>query len=285
MTQRIPLGITSYTYRYAVRGGHLDAWQLVQRAVELGLQVLQFLDNMPLDLWPDEDLRALGRAAAGRLALHVGMAGLDGGQLARYLAVAQLCGAEQIRVTVQGGIDEACRTLQALLPALRAAGVTVGIENHFRQSADQLLTLVRRLNDPHVAICLDTLNSIALLEGPGETVARLAPYAVCLHLKDGTTLREGQDWRVRGTALGAGLLDLEALVRTVWAAGRRPPMLLEMWQDPEADEVATLAAEEAQIAQSLDYMRQLAALPDVSQSAGGLVDTVGASTHSSRNNP
>ncbi len=257
MKAPISLGITSYTYRYAAQGGHLDAWQLIERAVELGLQVLQFLDNVPLDRWPDEDLRALGRAAAGRLTLQVGMKGLDGDLLTRHLAVAQLCGAQVIRATILGEIEEAYRTLYALLPALRAAGVTVALENHFHQSSDQLVSLLQRLDDPHVAICLDTLNSIALLEGPGETVSKLAPYAVCLHLKDGRTRREGQSWRLCGTALGAGLLDLPALVRTVWAAGRRPPMLLEMWQDREADEAATLAAEEAWIAQSLDYMRRL----------------------------
>lgn len=260
MAIAIPLGITSYTYRWAMRGGQLDAWKLIDRTVELGLQVLQYLDNVPLDRWPDDDLRALRRAAEGRLTLQVGMSGLDPQQLSRYIEVAGLVGADLIRVTVTTDIDTAYGSLTDLLPRLRAAGVTVAIENHFDQRSDQLAALMRRIADPHVAICLDTLNSIALLEGPAETVALLAPYAVSLHLKDGTTHRHGTAFRIAGTALGEGLVDLPSLVRAVWAAGRRPPMLLEAWQDPAADEAATLAAEQALIERSIAYMRELARL-------------------------
>ena len=229
MAIAIPLGITSYTYRWAMRGGQLDAWKLIDRTVELGLQVLQYLDNVPLDRWPDDDLRALRRAAEGRLTLQVGMSGLDPQQLSRYIEVAGLVGADLIRVTVTTDIDTAYGSLTDLLPRLRAAGVTVAIENHFDQRSDQLAALMRRIADPHVAICLDTL-------------------------------RHGTAFRIAGTALGEGLVDLPSLVRAVWAAGRRPPMLLEAWQDPAADEAATLAAEQALIERSIAYMRELARL-------------------------
>lgn len=260
----IPIGISSYTYRWAMQAGRLDAWQLLERCVGQGLQVLQFLDNVPLDTWPDEDLRALGQAAAGRLTLQVGMSGLDPQKLARYVEVAQLTGAAQIRATVLGDPEAAGCALRDLLPALRDHGLTVVLENHFGQRTTTLAALVQHLGDPHVAICLDTLNSIALLEGPAETVAALAPYATCMHLKDGITRREGTGFKVLGAELGTGLLDLPALLRIVWATGRRPPMLVELWQDPEADGAATLATEEAWVARSLEYARRLAALAEES---------------------
>lgn len=254
---RVPVGISSYAYRWAVGAGRLDAWQLVERAKGLGLDVLQLLDNVPLDRWPDRDLQALGQAAEGRLTLQVGMSGLDRELLTRYVEVARLCGAGLVRATADGDPQAAGQTLRQVLPALRSSGTTLALENHFDLPSTQLRDLVRRLDDPHVAICLDTLNSIALLEGPAETVAMLAPHAVCLHIKDGAMRRLGTGFQLVGTVLGEGSLDLPALLQTVWAAGRRPPLLVELWQDPAASQEATLAAEEDWVTRSLACARRL----------------------------
>ena len=254
------LGITSYTYRWAVSGGHLDAYGLLERVAAHGLNLLQYLDNLPLAGWRDADLRALGAAASGRgIALQAGMSGLDPTLLRRQIEVARLVGAEQLRVTVVEGVEAAERTIASALPALREAGVTLAIENHSDATSDELVELIRRVADPRVAICLDFLNSIALLEGPGETVGKLASNAVSVHLKDAVVRKASQAWRVEGRALGDGQVDLAGLLRVVWATGSRPPLLFETWQERAADEAATLAAEEEWIARSVACMKRLAA--------------------------
>lgn len=253
------IGISSYTYRWAMDAGQLDAWQLVDRAARMRLQTLQFLDNVPLDRWADDDLRELGRRAIeSGLSLQIGTSGLDPARLRRYVEVARLCGASLIRATVDRDLEDAYRALRSMLPDLEANGSIIALENHFSHSSDQLLALVRRLSTPQVAICLDTLNSIARLEGPAETVAKLAPYAVCVHLKDGTTVREGTSFRIAGSPLGEGLLDLPSLLRIIRASGKLPPLLVELWQNRGPDLAATLAAEEAWVGRSLSYARRLA---------------------------
>jgi 3-oxoisoapionate decarboxylase len=254
------LGITSYTYRWAVGGGHLDARGLIDRVAGHGLGLLQFLDNLPLADLPDDELRALGLLARDRgVALMAGMSGLDPTQLRRQIEVARLLGAEQLRATVVGGVAAAESTIREVQPALRVAGVTLALENHSDATSDDLAGLIRRVGDPRVAICLDFLNSIAVLEGPAETVGKLAPYAASVHLKDGAVAKSGTGWRIVGTALGDGRVDLAGLLRVVWATGRRPPLLFEMWQERVADEAETLAAEEEWVTRSIACLKRLAA--------------------------
>jgi 3-oxoisoapionate decarboxylase len=255
------LGITSYTYRWAVGGGHLDALGLIERVAGHGLGLLQFLDNLPIADLPDDELRALGAAARDRgVALMVGMSGLEPHQLRRQVEVAGLVGAGQLRATVVGGVAAAEATIREALPSLRAAGVTLALENHSDARSDELAELVRRIGDPRVAVCLDFLNSIAVLEGPAETVGKLAPFAASVHLKDGAAVKAGTGWRIVGTALGEGQVDLSGLLRVVWATGRRPPLLFEMWQDRVTDEDATLAAEEDWVTRSVACLKRLAAV-------------------------
>ena len=254
------LGITSYTYRWAVSGGHLDARGLIERVAGNGLGLLQFLDNLPIENLSDDDLRALGEHARNRgVALMVGMSGLDPTLLRRQIEVARIVGAGQLRATVVGGVAAAEATIRDVLPALREDGITLALENHSDATSDDLAGLVRRIGDPRGAVCLDFLNSIALLEGPGETVGKLAPFAASVHLKDGVVGKAGTGWRIVGTALGDGQVDLPKLLDVVWATGGRPPLLFEMWQDRLADEAATLAAEDEWVARSVACLKRLAA--------------------------
>ena len=58
--------------------------------------------------------------------------------------------------------------VQVLTYELRAAGVSLAIENHFYLTPAELAHLVRTIDDPLVGICLDPLNSISRLAGPRE---------------------------------------------------------------------------------------------------------------------
>ena len=158
--------------------------------------------------------------------------------------------------------DEAAALLGDLLPDLRAAGVTLAIENHFHMTPAALAALVRTIDDPQVGVCLDPLNSIALLVGVGETVAALAPLAVSLHVKDATITRQGAGWAIRGCRLGEGQADIDAVLAAVYtpremrAARRSPNVLVEGWMDALDDEAATLAQEEEWVRQGIAYLKE-----------------------------
>lgn len=255
-----PLGLSSFAYRWALESGRYDAFTLVDRTAALGLQILQYLHNLPLHDWSEADLAALGRhAVERRVALQVGMHGLDMALLRRYVEVARACGARLVRVTAFGDREAGARALRDLLPTLRSLGVAVALENYYQTSSADLAALVESVGDPLVGVCLDTINSVGRFEEPARTVETLAPHAICLHLKDGVTAPTDHGFDVVGTAIGDGYLDVPALVRAVWNAGRRPPILVELWQERLADLSATVAAEDEKVERSVAFIRRLLA--------------------------
>jgi sugar phosphate isomerase/epimerase len=264
-------GISSYAFRWAIGtpgftpSQPLTPHTLLEKAAWLGAEVVQICENLPLDRLDEPGLRALGRQAESLgISLEVGTVGFEHEHLARYVEIARLVGARVLRVTeAQEGalatLEGTAAELRRALPACRAAGVTIAIENDFRLSSGQLAALVQAVDDPHMGICLDTANSIAGLEGWREVMRNLAPYAASLHAKDVAAEKQGTGFAIRGRPLGQGLVDLPAVLEAVWAAGRDPNVLAEFWLDPLAAEEATLRREEAWIAESLAYLRAICA--------------------------
>jgi 3-oxoisoapionate decarboxylase len=118
------------------------------------------------------------------------------------------------------------------------------IENYFDLPAAQLAEFVGRVDDERVGVCLDTANSIGILERPLETEALLAPYVVSLHLKDFVVTKPVQGYRVSGAPLGQGWLDAPAVLDMLERTGRPFNVLLELWVDPAETHEATVRKEE-----------------------------------------
>jgi sugar phosphate isomerase/epimerase len=95
----------------------------------------------------------------------------------------------------------------------------LAIENHKDYRADELMDLLKRLDSRHVGVCVDTGNSIALLEDPMEVVRTLAPRAFTVHLKDMAVAEYDDGFLLAEVPLGEGFLDLRkmiALLRETW---------------------------------------------------------------------
>jgi sugar phosphate isomerase/epimerase len=230
--------------------------------------VVQICDNVPLADLADEDLLLLaGRAIELELDLEVGIRGSRPEQISRNLHVAQLLGARVLRVVLTDGawhpsLAQAAALLRDILPALRAAHVTLALENRFSLTPAELADLVRTVNDPRVGVCLDPLNSIARLVGVGETVAALAPLAVAVHVKDATVTRQGAGFVIQGCPLGEGQVDIEGMLAAVYTAGTAraarpsPSVLVEGWMDLLDDETATLAQEADWARRGIAYLKE-----------------------------
>ena len=257
------IGVCSYAYRWAVRTGQMDAFALLDRARDAGAQVVQICDNLPLDGLPEGTLADLAqRAAELGLTLEVGIKGSQPEHVRRNLDVAQRLGARLLRVVLtaagwEPSFDELVAILKSLLPDLRAAGVTLAIENHFHLRPAELARLVEAVGDPLVGVCLDPLNSITRLVGVAETIDALAPLAVSVHAKDAVITRPRTGFYIAGCPLGEGLVDLPGMLAAVRAAGRSPHVLVECWMDRLEDEAATLAQEEDWVRRGIDYLREL----------------------------
>jgi sugar phosphate isomerase/epimerase len=186
------------------------------------------------------------------IGLEIGTSGATPARLTRFLAIAAALDAPLVRLVLDGrdarpSLGEARTILAAAAPAYRRAGVTLAVENHFGLASTDLVRLVETIDDAAVGVCLDTANSIGSREWPLDTVRRLAPYAVCLHLKDYVVLPhpEGIGVLVSGAPLGQGCQNVDAILNEVRAAGRDVGVVLEHWLPRQEDAAATLRQEEA----------------------------------------
>lgn len=267
------LGIGSYCYAWSVGvPGHapsrpMTAMDLVEKAVELGVSVVQICDNLPLDRLSESELDRLARRAdeAG-VQIEVGTRGIGQANLETHLALARRFRSPILRAVIdtadcRPSLDEAIAMIRPLLPQLARDGVVLAIENHDRFSARQFCGLLQRLDSPQVGICLDTVNSFGALEGPEVIVAALAPWTVSLHVKDFTIRRVDHQmgFVIEGCPAGEGRLNVGWLKEQLRAAGRNPNAILELWPSPEPTLEQTIEKEHRWVVRSIANLKSLLA--------------------------
>ncbi len=265
------LGIGSYTYTWAVGvpghppGRPMTANDLLDRAVQLGVRVVQFADNLPLDLLSPVELESLDlHTRELGISVEVGTRGIAPKHLARYIEIASFLRSPILRVIVDSGEhrpgeDETVELLLGMVPQLRKAGICLAIENHDRFRVRSLARIVERLGSMHVGICLDTVNSFGALEGPDTVVETLGPWTVNLHVKDFAIERvsHAMGFVVEGRPAGRGRLNVPWLMERLRAFGRDPNAILELWTPPGAVLEETIAREAEWAVDSIKYLRSL----------------------------
>ncbi len=265
------LGIGSYTYTWAIGvSGHppgklMTAGDLLDKARQLGVRVVQFADNLPLDrLSPPEleDIESQTRELG--ISVEVGTRGIAPVHLSRNIEIASRLRSAILRVIVDSGEhrpgeDEIVEVLAGMVPQLRKAGICLAIENHDRFRARSLARIVERIGSMHVGICLDTVNSFGALEGPEAVVETLGPWTVNLHVKDFAIERvsHAMGFVVEGKPAGRGRLNVPWLLERLHAFGRDPNAILELWTPPCATIEETIAREAEWAGESIRYLRSL----------------------------
>jgi sugar phosphate isomerase/epimerase len=86
--------------------------------------------------------------------------------------------------------------------------------------------LLKRFGSDNLGVCLDTGNSVALLEDPKTTVETLAPLTRTTHFKDMAVAEYAEGFLLAEVPLGTGFLDLGEVVRVVRKA--RPDVRLNL---------------------------------------------------------
>ena len=105
--------------------------------------------------------------------------------------------------------------LQLAVPILEKHRVALAVENHKDQRIDERVALLERLSSEFIGACVDTGNSIALLDDPYEAVEALAPFALTVHLKDQSLKMYDEGFLLGDVPLGQGSLDLKRMVNTL----------------------------------------------------------------------
>jgi len=231
---------------------------LISTAAELGLDLLQIADNvalLELDRRQRRELRA--RADDARIHVEVGTRSYRAGDFRRMVRIADAFGSRHIRLV---GVDP--RRLGELLARVAsdvaAWGGQVVVENYFPVRTPQLLETL--LTAPYwVGTCADSANSIPAGEWPMETLSKLLPLALYVHIKDFRFL-PGPDaigWTLIGTPIGTGQQDVRAIVRATAAAAHHPDLILEHWLPWQGSQRATSRTERAWLEQGLALLRPL----------------------------
>ena len=124
--------------------------------------------------------------------------------------------------------EQSRKSLALAEPVLRKHRLRLGVENHKDNRVPELVEHLKRLSSEYVGVCVDTGNSIALLEDPTGVVEALAPWAVTTHFKDMAVQEYANGFLLSEVILGDGFLDLPKIVETLRKAAPRVRFNLEM---------------------------------------------------------
>lgn len=120
------------------------------------------------------------------------------------------------------------RQIRAALPIVEKYKMPLGIENHKDWLVDQQVALMKQYSSEYLGVCLDTGNNLSILDDPIETVQKLAPYTVNVHLKDMAVEEYAKGFLLSEVPLGEGMLDMKKIVDTVRRAKPKVYFSLEM---------------------------------------------------------
>ncbi len=170
----------------------------------------------------------------------------DRGDVERFTAevrTAKECGAAVVRTVLLDGrryeifdsaaafrkaAEQARQSLLLAKPVVEKHGVKLAIENHKDFDSAALIDLIKAADSPNVGACIDTGNSLALLEPPQETVEALAPYAFSSHVKDMGVEEYADGFQMAEVPLGTGFLDLPHIFGVLRKAKAAPRLSVEM---------------------------------------------------------
>lgn len=252
------LGLGSYAYRWSIGikdqipSKPLTAFDLLDRAAALGLEVVQYADNMPLDRLSAEDHYRLHESAQAKgIAVELGTQCFDAEEVDRYIEIGTRLQAKILRVALDeadGHIPVAAlaEQLRPRVDRARAAGMKIAIENHFNYPSPRMVELLDAVKDDHLGVCLDVANSICANEWPEETVALLAPYTINLHLKDYEITPDpyGVGFRIHGVPLGEGRAPVAWVLDQLRHCPPDMSVILEHWLMPDQGVAEAIAQEQ-----------------------------------------
>ena len=150
--------------------------------------------------------------------------------------------------------DEIMQTL----PLVEKTGIKLALENHTETFADEILWLIDRINHPLVGACVDTVNSMGVLENPETAVEKLAPYAFSNHFCDHKLDRDQFGIRFHGVALGDGDIDCFKTYNTIREKSPTDRITFEIEWDIGKDSIEVARQKEMDACiRSIDYARNV----------------------------
>jgi len=137
-------------------------------------------------------------------------------------------------------------------------GLKISIENHCDTYADEVIWLVRQLNHPDIGACLDTINSLVVLEGPEACVEKMAPYANCCHFCDNKLVVDPDGTHSIGAPIGQGDIDCAKVLRTLMEKAPLDRITFEVEYEIGDDPIEVAREKEIQACKErIEYLRSV----------------------------
>jgi sugar phosphate isomerase/epimerase len=225
---------------YSIRSQGWDAFQTLDYAAKLGLDVVQFSTRENLASHDAGYLKEVREHAAQLgLQLEMGMLSIDRfaasfrpelgsaeEQLTDMCQAAAVLGSPIVRCVLgqQGDrlgsvpfaehVAECVRVLRAVAPLARDLKLKIGVENHGFGDllADEMKALVEAAGPDYAGVTLDTGNPMFAAEDPVYSAQVLAPYIVTTHFRDTAVWEHPRGAEGQWTILGCGVVDLKGVV-------------------------------------------------------------------------
>ena len=230
-----PLGLDGLEYY----SGMLEladpaSWPAARREVESRGMTIPMLCCSPDFSHPDAEFR---RREIEKEKNWIRMAAALGAKFCRVLS-----GQRRPELTREQGISLVTQSIEACLPEAEACGVTLIIENHYKddfwsypefaQKMDVFCELVERIQHPSFGVNFDPSNAFLAGDDPLELLRRVKHRVVTMHASDRTLISgtledlrreeggaEGYAKRLRHGEIGKGLNDYDAIFSTLRGAG------------------------------------------------------------------
>lgn len=148
--------------------------------------------------------------------------------------------------------------VMAVLPLLEKTGIKLALENHTETFSDEIIWVIEQINHPLVGACVDTVNSMGVLENPEDAVEKLAPYAFSNHFCDHKLARDQFGIRFHGVALGDGDIDCFKTYNTIRELSPTDRITFEIEWDMGEDSVEVARQKEMDACiKSIKYARDV----------------------------
>lgn len=148
--------------------------------------------------------------------------------------------------------------VKAAEPLFESAGVKLALENHTETFADEILWLIDKINHPMVGACVDTVNSMGVLESPMTAIEKLAPFAFVNHFCDHKLDRDQFGIRFHGVALGDGDIDCVRVYDTIRKVSPTDRITFEIEWDMGDDSIEVAREKEMEACiKSIKYAREV----------------------------
>ena len=209
-------------------------WAEARRTVEERGLVIPMLCCSPDFSHPDAEFR---RVEIEKEKNWIRMAAALGAGFCRVLS-----GQRRPELTREQGIELVAQSIEACLPEAERCGVTLMIENHYKddfwsypefaQKMNVFCELVERVQHPRFGVNYDPSNAFLAGDDPLELLQRVKHRVVTMHASDRTLIEgtledlrreeggaEGYVKRLRHGEIGKGLNDYDAIFGTLRAVG------------------------------------------------------------------